>query len=436
MACIIFIASVAPASAVSGSFKRDLYFGLKKDPDVMLLQKTLKAEGCFKSTITGNFGTLTRKGVECFQKKHKFTSLSKNGYVGTYTRKILNEVLNKTRPPAVATPTLCSEYEVCQGKVLSANNINRYCEGKCELPRSFDWRNRHGENWLTSVKSQNPIGACREFSIVGTFETQVNLYYNQHINLDLSEQMYVDCQHGTSLITDFGVAKKQCEDMACNLPFCKEMFTGLVDESCSPFAGRDIFCNGLYQSTLEDKCCDLQTFCSDWKNRTWKNTGFMEYAIPPFYGYTLCQYHQLIKSDVEIKQILIEKGPLSTSIVYKYLTPGGSGLHSMVLVGYKEPNIWIFKNSWGDQDSDKGYKFIKTSDLQLFAKMSVPLGPFVPPSGQSYQIMCVDKDNDGFCNWGISKNKPSTCPASCKPEKDWDDSNPNIGALGLQTTDK
>ena len=106
VACIIFIASVAPASAVSGSFKRDLYFGLKKDPDVMLLQKTLKAEGCFKSTITGNFGTLTRKGVECFQKKHKFTSLSKNGYVGTYTRKVLNGVLSKAMPSvAVKKPS-------------------------------------------------------------------------------------------------------------------------------------------------------------------------------------------------------------------------------------------------------------------------------------------------------------------------------------------
>jgi peptidoglycan hydrolase-like protein with peptidoglycan-binding domain len=100
--CIFLVPLAAPVFAQNNSFNRDLYYGLKKDRDVMLLQKTLKAEGCFKETITGNFGALTMKAVECFQKKHKFTSLSKNGYVGTYTRKVLNEVLSKANVPVTA----------------------------------------------------------------------------------------------------------------------------------------------------------------------------------------------------------------------------------------------------------------------------------------------------------------------------------------------
>jgi hypothetical protein len=39
----------------------------------------------------------------------------------------------------------------------------------------------------------------------------------------------------------------------------------------------------------------------------------------------------------------------------------------------------------------------------------------------------VDKDNDGYCNWGISAEKPSTCPSFCKSQKDCDDSNPLKG---------
>ncbi len=55
--------------------------------------------------------------------------------------------------------------------------------------------------------------------------------------------------------------------------------------------------------------------------------------------------------------------------------------------------------------------------------------PIIPPNGLNYQIKCVDKDNDGFCNWEISENKPSTGPSFCKAEKDWDDSDLNVGAL-------
>lgn len=45
----------------------------------------------------------------------------------------------------------------------------------------------------------------------------------------------------------------------------------------------------------------------------------------------------------------------------------------------------------------------------------------------NYEINCVDKDGDNYCNWGISENKPYTCPSNRKAEKDCDDSDSSLG---------
>ncbi len=45
------------------------------------------------------------------------------------------------------------------------------------------------------------------------------------------------------------------------------------------------------------------------------------------------------------------------------------------------------------------------------------------------EITCEDEDNDGYCIWDIGEDKPSTCPESCQPEKDCDDSNPSLGPI-------
>ena len=61
-------------------------------------------------------------------------------------------------------------------------------------PDQLDYRNFQGENWLTSVKSQDGCGSCWAFAAVGVLEGFINLYFNQQIDVDLSEQHLVsDC---------------------------------------------------------------------------------------------------------------------------------------------------------------------------------------------------------------------------------------------------
>jgi len=326
------------------------------------------------------------------------------------------------------TVSICESYEVCDGAIISSSG--RHCLGQCKLPKSFDWRNRHGENWNTSVKNQGGAGTCHSFARVGAFEAQANLYFNQHLNLDLSEQIDEDCS-----ITDFVGEGTTCRSAeGYNLNYCKTQKFGLPDESCDPYVERP--------ASGSDNC-SLSNICSDWTSRVWKNSSTIYYDVHPedntdydFPGKISASY------PYDIQRYLITNGPMSAGLV--------GWDHQMTLVGYEtdinKEIVWIFKNSWGTDIGEGGYIKSKASTINLgsvgyateFMSPEQPQGPFIPPTDHSYwpvnfnnQISCIDKDNDGFCNWGISENKPTTCPASCKSEKDWDDSDPNIGAIGI-----
>lgn len=82
-------------SNISHLFERDLYFGLSNDADVRALQDILAREGFYHEEVTGNFDDATRNGVLAFQIAHDFIKVSDNGYVGTYTRKVLNDLYRK-----------------------------------------------------------------------------------------------------------------------------------------------------------------------------------------------------------------------------------------------------------------------------------------------------------------------------------------------------
>jgi|GEM_PF-3940723 len=242
---------------------------------------------------------------------------------------------------------------------------------------SFDYRNWHGVNWIPPVKDQGGCASCWAFSSLGIVESGINLYYNQRLNIDLSEQSLVcrasgSCTYGLSLFTAFEFIRNE----------------GVVDESCYPY-------------TANESCPG--SFC-DWDLRNWR----------------IDNYRAVETDDMTVKRSLIEKGPITFGI--------SSMNHAMDLIGYEDYGIpvWKMKNSWGEGWGEGGFGNFTVPQEDRYFIMYIER-PFFFHYQDLYQIRCEDRDNDRYCNWGIGLGKPSTCPYVCKEEKDCDDSNPNLG---------
>jgi hypothetical protein len=265
------------------------------------------------------------------------------------------------------------------------------------LTDSFDWRSRHGANtpgspyydhevsgggWMTSIKSQR-CADCWAHSALGATEALVNLYFNRHLDLDLSEQELVSCSGAGSC--RFG------GNTGAALSYVQTV--GVVDEACFPESGVDESCGNCCRSPRDRIAV----------------TGFD--AISPAMG------------EDNIKWRLIQSGPLPFGI--------SSWWHAMVLTGYMRDTgtgetVWILKNSWGAGWGENGYAYVKVplNDIYLTYNLHGPVLSGVTP----YAVACRDADEDGYFNWGISSGAPPDC-GNVPPLKDCDDSDPAVAFL-------
>ena len=267
------------------------------------------------------------------------------------------------------------------------------------LVPAFDWRARHrandpaspyydgdptGSGWITSVKSQL-CSDCWAHSATGAVEAGVNLYFNKHLDLDLSEQQLVSCSGAGS-----------CSGGNPGSALFFIMNSGIVDEACFPETGADEPCGNICTSPPE----------------TIQIGG----------------YEDIFPSDGanNIKQRLINQGPLTFGII--------SWWHAIVLVGYEtdiatgEP-VWILKNSWGQSWGENGYfkMIVDLSDIYLTDDLLLPFISRLKP----YEISCRDEDHDGYYNWGTSVSKPASC-GSVPSINDCNDADPSVA---LQQSD-
>lgn len=278
------------------------------------------------------------------------------------------------------------------------------------LPESWDWRNTHGENWNTPVKSQSccllggflncsiatndicenvlggewiSCGSCWAFASVAATELLTNIYYNQHVDLDLSEQELVSCTNDGCWGGEVINAQNYI------------MSDGIVDEECFPYTATDDNCNN--RCPYED--------IEEWI--------FVE-RRDIFYG---------MVEEKEILKAHIIDGAIGASI--------SNWSHALLLQGYRETEegtVWIFKNSWGDDWGIEGYAEMLEVPMETITAFT-----FLEPveSLVNREISCTDNDNDGYCNWGINSSKPGSCPPGCHETiGDCDDSDPNSFMAG------
>lgn len=301
----------------------------------------------------------------------------------------------------------------------------------------FDWRKVHnaddpnskyydddntGSGWMTPVKCQSgcwldgeitcigetecnslggeyrAVGTCWAFAGISALEGIVNLYYNQHLDYNLSEQEIVSCSWSEGAVPGY---------VSYGLSYQRD--NGVVFEECFPYQAADGNCTN-------DKCSS------------------------PTEITTIDGYFGSFSSVDAIKQNLMNFGPLPCKM--------DDWAHAVACVGWSRikegdyidfttgetiqagsdyigQEYWILKNSVTDWawPYHPGYIYMINPPDWAYA-IETPLENILL---DETNILCLDQDGDGYYNWGIG-NKPTHCPF-CPDVPDGNDNNPSVGPL-------
>lgn len=313
---------------------------------------------------------------------------------------------------------------------ISLPSYNTYVE-------SFDWRNRHGRNWMTSIKNQlEPVqidsvgnGGCWAFAACATVEAKINLQFNQLLEYDLSEQELGSCTDGKLFNKQIVKCVDGIRDSIIHgggsaidaFEYIKTI--GVVTEDCMPFQNNEFVpCN--------DKCdapTDVITI-DQYKYRTSHNQDTLKHYLinhGPFYGAVhnnwlghamcLCGYGTLQIGDSVMNLAQGAKPKI------KYIEEGNS------LIG---KTYWIYKNSAGINNADDfdGYFCVIFEKDYFQSSFTIINSTIQSRVYNSDDVVCEDRDGDGFYFWGLGE-KPAHCP-SCAPDTpDGDDSDPTLTVM-------
>jgi C1A family cysteine protease len=383
----------------------------------------------------------------------------------------INKILEKNNDNWVANETELSKLSYAEKKSLFGSGdyfppgLEYYSQGIYgfffgekvidNLPKSWDWRNVNGKNYVSEIKFQGSTGYCWVFSSTSLVESLFKIKYDKTVSLAEKEFMCGEFENKylidnktisspTNKLIDSKVFQGGYVLSALN--YLK--YYGAINESCLKFNNdfsRIDFCkdavsnNCLNFNFVNGLCADLNCFVC--KNKTFLNSPNLNCEINE--NYKIKEVHPIKdnlfgdsfdfsnESDVKLfKKTLIEQGPLTISTnLSNYISPTGLAFnydqtHAMLVVGYQTTNdgklILILKNSWGKNWGENG--FIRVFPPKDVHSIYYAKDPFI--ENLELEQTCEDKDKDGYCYWNLL-DKPSSCPDYCSNKKDCDDFNPN-----------
>ena len=205
-------------------------------------------------------------------------------------------------------------------------------------PGSFDWRNKSGGNYVTSIKNQGGCGSCVAFGTLSVVESAIRISKgNPNYATDLSEAHLFYCLKGDPSGCSNGWWPTGAYD--------KVKAKGVAKENFFPYVGTQQTCK----------------VANGWQNQKVKITGYKH-----------------LTTVTAIKEWISKRGPVSACFevfsdfysyntgVYRHVTGASVGWHCVSIIGYNDAGgYWICKNSWGSTWGNNGYVNIKYGQCSI-----------------------------------------------------------------------